>query len=505
MPKENTNKIIAFNSIVLIVRLGITSVCGLFTTRFALKALGVDDYGLFALLGSIIILIDVVNTIMVNTTTRFMTVAIGKEDKIEINKQFNVNLTIHAAIAILTLLSAFPIGYWYIEHHLNYSGDIHNAIIVFSFTVLGSIISFLGVPYDGLMRAKENYLASSIPKIIAAIIKLCIAISLVYFFSNKLSIFAFTISVLAAFPTFYYMLYSYNHYYDYTHINFCRDGVKYMEILKFSGWVGYGSAVTIVKNQGAAILINTFFSTAMNAAIGVASTLNGFIVSFAHNVSLPMLPQITKSYATGNKERCNELLCMTTKFSFLLILLISSPFLINANWVMSILFGSIPKYATYFTILLIIDNIVGSFNHGIQTLIFASGKIAAYQFISNTLRLLALLVAFCLLKNGASPFSLYYTYIACTSIIIVTNQIIIHSVLKYDNTILIKKSYIPSILVILFFLPYLFLHLSLYPLWTILIGMTYLSLIVYFVGMSKTERMYLWKLKAIIRKRNNNK
>ena len=505
MPKENTNKIIAFNSVVLYVRLGITAVCGLFTTRFALKALGADDFGLFALLGSIITLIDVVNTIMVSTTTRFLTVAIGKGNQDEINQQFNVNLTIHAVVALLTLLIAFPIGFWYIEHYLHYMGEIQNAYIVFSFTVIGSIITFIGVPYDGLMRAKENYLATSIPNVISSMIKLCIAIGLVYFFTHKLLIYALTISILTAFPTFYYIGYSYRHYTNYIHIHFCRDRLKYKDVLKFSGWVGYGTAATIVKSQGAAILINTFFSTAMNAAVGVANTVNGFIMTFAHNVSLPMLPQITKSYAVGNKERCDELLCMTTKFSFLLILLISSPFLIDANWVMQLLFGKLPQYATYFTILIIIDSLVNSFNHGIQTLIFASGKIAAYQFISNTLRLFALIVAYFILKSGASQFSLYYTYIVCTAIIIVTNQMIIHRVLNYDNMILIKKSYIPSLLVVLLFLPYLFLPLPLHPLWSILIGVAYLGMIVYLVGMSKKEKAYLRDFSTYIKRMKGTK
>ena len=492
--KEGTNSAIAFNSAVLYARLGITAICGLFTTRFALKALGFDDFGLFALLGSIITLIDVVNTIMVRTTTRFLTVAIGKGDQAEINRQFNVNLTIHITVALVTLLIAFPIGFWYIHSFLNYTGNVGNAHMVFSFTLVGSIITFIGVPYDGLMRAKENFLAISIPGIVAAIIKLFIAVVLVYFFTHKLFIYALGISILTAYPTLYYIWYCHRNYHNYTKINRCSDRSCYKEVIKFSGWVGYGTAAQIVKGQGAAILINTFFTTAMNAAIGVANTVNGFVMNFAQNASQPMLPQITKSYAAGNKERCNELLCMTTKFSFLLILLISSPFLIDAHWLMELLLGKLPEYAPYFAILIIIDNLVNSFNHGIETLIFASGKIAVYQFLSNTLRLLALVAAYFILKSGASQFSLYYTYISCTAIIIITNQIIINRVLNYDNMVLIKGSYIPSLSVVFLFLPYLFLSFPIHPSLSILIGVCYLCLIIYFVGLNNSEKKYLRKL-----------
>lgn len=492
--KENTNRIIAYNSAILYVQLAVSTICGFFTIRFVLRALGVDDYGLFALLGSIISMIDVVNTIMVKTTTRFLTVAIGKGNPSEINKQFNINLTIHAAIAVLTLLAAFPIGFWYIGKHLNYAGDIHNAYMVFTFSIIGSIITFIGVPYSGLLRAKENFLATVIPSIISSVVRLFIAIALVYVFSHKLFVYSLTTAFFTAFPTLYFIVYCHRKYPTFVKIKKSFDWPQYKSVLGFSGWIGYGTAATIAKSQGAAILINSFFTTAMNAALGVANTINSYITNFTQNMTLPMLPQITKSYATGNKKRCDELLCMTTKFSFLLMLFISSPFLIDATWSMELLLGRVPQYATYFTILIIIDHLVNTFNHGIETIIFASGKIALYQFVSNTLRLIALVVAYFVLKSGASQFSLYYTYIGCTTIIIILNQYIIHKVLNYDNRILIKNSYLYSILVVVLFVPYLFIPKPFHPAISIIIGMAYLSVIIYFCGLKKVERQYVLQL-----------
>ena len=494
MPAENTNKIIAYNSAILYLQLAIKTVCGFITIRFVLRALGVDDYGLFAVLGSIISMIDVVNTIMVKTTTRFLTVAIGKGELSEINKQFNINLTIHAAIAILTLLVAFPIGFWYINHHLNYAGDIHNAYMVFSFSIIGSIISFIGVPYSGLLRAKENFLATVIPSLISSITKLVIAIALVYVFSHKLFVYALTTAFFTAFPTMFYIIYCHRKYPGFTKIRKTFDWSQYKKVLSFSGWVGYGTVATIAKNQGAAILINTFYTTAMNAALGVANTINHYIMHFAQNLSLPMMPHIPKSYAAGNKQRCDELLCMTTKFSFLLMLFVSGPFLIDSTWSLELLIGKVPQYASYFTILIIIDNLINTFNHGIQTLIYASGKIALYQFVSNTLRIVALVVAYFILKSGASQFSLYYTYIGCTTIIIILNQFILHKVLNYDNRILIKNSYLYSILVVVLFIPYLFIPKPFHPAISIIIGMAYLSVIIYFCGLKKVERRYVGQL-----------
>ena len=127
----NENKRIVKNSLILYARLLIVSVCSLFTTRYALKALGVDDFGLFSVVGSIIVFMAIINTIMVSTSTRFITVALGRGDIEDANKQFNVNLIIHIAIAVATLLLALPLGELYIHKFINYGGDINNAIMVY--------------------------------------------------------------------------------------------------------------------------------------------------------------------------------------------------------------------------------------------------------------------------------------------------------------------------------------------------------------------------------------
>ena len=144
------------------------------------------------------------------------------------------------------------------------------------------------------------------------------------------------------------------------------------------GWSGYGTIACVIKSQGASVIINMFFTTAMNAALGIANTLNSLVMTFAQNVSQPMLPQITKSYACENMQRCDSLLIMTTKITYLLMLFVSTPFMIDAEWILSIWLKDVPPFASTFTLLLIIDSMLASFNSGISTLIMASGKIALY-------------------------------------------------------------------------------------------------------------------------------
>ena len=225
--KENTNKAIVYNSIILYFRLAITTICSLLTTRFALKALGVVDYGLFSILGGIISFIAVVNTIMAGTTRRFIAVAIGKQNIEEANEQFNVNLIIQVVAAIIVLLIAIPIGRWYIFNHINYDGSLNVAYYVFCFSVIGSVLSFAGVAYNGLLTAKENFFIFSLVDVVSHVLKMSIAILLVNYFENKLIIYATAMSVLTGGCAITYAIYCKKKYYEVTKLKLVKKWEKY--------------------------------------------------------------------------------------------------------------------------------------------------------------------------------------------------------------------------------------------------------------------------------------
>ena len=158
MIKENTNSTIAINSIILYVRLIIVALCGLLYTRYSLLALGVDDFGLFSVIACILSFASILNTIMIVTSNRYIAIAIGKGDNNEANISFNINLTIHIIIAILTIVIAIPIGYWYINNYVTYQGNLNSVKEIFNISIIASAISFIGVPYNGLLLARERFL-----------------------------------------------------------------------------------------------------------------------------------------------------------------------------------------------------------------------------------------------------------------------------------------------------------------------------------------------------------
>lgn len=486
--QENTNKAIAVNSIILYGRLFITMITGLFSTRFALQALGVVDYGLFSVVGSIISFIAIINTIMVSTSNRFLAVAIGRGDIKEINEQFNVNMLIHGVLAILVFILAIPIGHWYIENYLNYDGNIEAVYTVYDITIIGSAVSMFGIPYNGLLMAKERFLVFSLPDVISHILIMLTGYVLQFHFEDKLLVYTIARTFLVTYPTIVYIIYCRVKFPEIIRVALVKSKQKYREIFSFSVWVAYGAVAWVGKYQGAAILVNGFFSTVMNAAMGLANSVNGIMSHIAQNVSKPIAPQITKSFAAGDQARSEQLVSMSSRYSFLVMLLVASPFFVIPNYVLSLWLGNVPEYTVTFTILMIVDALINTLNAGTVDLVFATGRIKWYQLIVNTLSLLSLVVAYFVLKAGFAAYYLQVTYCVFSVVIMVVRQIVLNKIMKFNNRQLIITSFVPSLAVLFLFLPCCFIPIVLHPLIQFTLCFVYLTILVIYVGLRRSER-----------------
>ncbi len=489
--KENTPQAILLNSIILYVRLIVTAICGLFTTRFALQALGSDDFGLFAVVGGIISFIAILNTIMLSTSNRFIATAIGKNNPELINKTFNVNLIIHIAIAIITIVVLGPLGRLYILHYINYDGNIDNVLMVYYISLICSAFSFIGVPYNGLLLAKERFIVFCSADIIGAVLRMVVSFLLIYYFSDKLFIYALILGFTTGAPTILFYLYCHKIFPVYTKFRWITEKKIYKEIFSFSVWVGYGALATVGKTQGAALIINRFFNTLMNTAYGIANTVNGILLTFAHNVTKSIAPQITKSYAAGDINKSENLVVLSSKIAYFLMLLVSSPFIVAPEFIFTIWLGEVPQYVVIFTHLIIIDALIGSLNAGIPEMIFASGKIKSYQLIVNTIFIISIAAGYFTLLLGYPAYFIQIVYIAFSVIVLIVRQIILNKVVGFNNRKLLVESYVPSFIVTALFIIILILKDYVNPIMMICIALIYVSTLIFFVGFNKGERKTL--------------
>lgn len=484
----NNNKTIAVNSVILYCRLVLNTITSLLATRFALQALGVVDFGLFTVIGSVISFIAVFNTIMVSTSNRYIAVAIGRGNNDEVNEQFNVNLIIHVCIAIFTAIIALPVGEWYINNYLNFDGDLSLALIVYRITIIGSIVAFISVPFNGLLLAKEKFIVFCTTDVIVHLLKMLIPLVLIYHFDQKLFLYAAGISITTALPAFVYYFYCKYKYPEIISFRFVKDRRKYKEVLGFSFWVSYGAVANIGKTQGAAVIVNKFFDTVMNTALGISNSVQGLLTLFAQNITQPIAPQITKSYASGDMERCKKLMVASAKYSYMVMFIISVPFLVDLEFILKIWLHEVPPFAVLFCKLMIIDTLVFAFNSGVSTLVFASGKIKAYQLSINTLKLLSVVVGYYVLRAGYPAYSLLLAYIAFSGLSFIAGQIVINKTVKFSNWLLFSKAYIPCGLVTLLFIPYAIIHPINIPILSILVAVIYVGILEVIFCVNKEER-----------------
>lgn len=499
--QENTNKAIAINSLILYIRLAIVAICGLFYTRFSLQALGINDFGLFSVIASIISFASIINTIMIVTSNRFIAMAIGKNDYQGANAAFNVNLVTHIGIAFLTIILALPIGHWYIANHISYSGDLNTVRHVFDISIFATAISFIGVPYNGLLLARERFFVFCSTDVLASIFKLVSTYILIDHFEQKLLIYAVITAIMTAYPTFVFFIYCRSEFKDITRFKWVSDKTKYVETFRFSLAIGYGAIATIAKIQGGAIIINMFFSTAMNAGLAVANSVNSMLQLFANNAQKSISPQIVKSYASRNINRSVYLVCLASRITYLSMFLVSIPFLFVPELIFSIWLEDIPPYAISFTHFLIIDSLILCINAGITDFVNATGKIKAYQLIINTIITMSVIIGYCSIRNGMNPENLFYIYILFSVIVFVVRPFILVRISQFDIRRLIKESYIPVGLTTIFMmLP--FALKSIFGPWELLaFSYLYFIGICFFFGLTAHERnVILSKCKAYFRK-----
>jgi len=493
---DKNNKVIISNSIILFIRLIIVSLIGLFVTRLVLKNLGITDFGVFAVVGGVVSLMSFVNTVMLSVSNRFIAVELGKGTNKSINRIFNISFNIHLCIAVVIFIIGMPLGEWYIHYYLNIPPEkLIDAVWVLRFALLGSVISFVGVPYNGLLVAKEKFLLYSIVEVLVSIFKLITAYIIGFIVTQRLVTYTALMAFLTALPTIIYVIYIRKYDLELVSYKLYKKWVDYKEMFSFSIWVAYGAFASVGKAQGANLIINSFFGAALNAALGIASTVNGIIIIFASSAGRAISPQITKSYSAGNMKRTEDLVIASSKYTFLLLLMPALPIFLEIDYILNLWLLDVPKYTANFIRLMLLDALIGALNAGVPEAIFASGKIKWYQIIINTIFLFSLPISFFVLKQGANPEALLFVYIGISVFALITRQFLLYYIVHFNTKRLILNSYLPSILVLFSLFPFFFhSYIVIHSIFIMVIAVVYLILSIFIIGFNREEKREVVKV-----------
>ena len=437
---SSNNKRIAKNTILLYVRMLLSIVVTLYTSRVVLQTLGVDDFGTYGVVGGIVSMFASLNASMSGATSRFITFAIGKGDEYDVNKTFSSSLIIHICIALLIVLLCETVGLWFLENKLVIpEGRMDAARFVYQFSVLSMAVTVTQVPYNAAIISYERMNVYAYVELLNVILKLIIVYLLLIGDFDKLKLYALLVFAVSCTIAMIYRFYCIRHF-NTCRFKFILDKHKLMPMLGFSGWDLYGNLSVASRQQGTNMLINMFFGVAYNAAGSVAASVQGTLSSLSGNVIQAFRPQIIKSYAQGNLHRMEELMANAIKLTTLMFCMTAVPIFFEMDYIMHLWLGKVPVMAVEICRILLLYGYVCMISNVLCIGIHATGNIKWLSFITGTIYLLSLPINYVFFKLYPNdPMWAYYIsvimmlFVVCSNIVIFKKELPKYHIGRYLN------------------------------------------------------------------------
>jgi O-antigen/teichoic acid export membrane protein len=405
---KSANRVIK-NTGFLYGRLLITIFISLYSTRLILNALGAVDYGIFTLVGGVISMLSFINGAMIIATQRYLSISLGAGDMNKLKSVFSSSVILHLIIGFSIIILLEIAGLFLFNGALNIPADrIPTAKIIFHLMVISTFFTINAVPYDASINSHENMLFDALTGIFESVVKLGIAIWLIYSDFDKLILYGILMASLTILIRLIKSFYCYRKYEE------CRIKVRshidiklLKEMVSFAGWNLFGLFCSVLKNQGLAILLNLFFGIVINAAYGIANQVNSNIRAFSSNMIRAIMPQITKSEGSGDRSRMLRLSVFASKMSFFLLAFFSLPLVVEMPFVLKIWLKTVPENAVIFCQLILLLTMLYQITIGTMMAVTSVGDIRSFQIAVGALEIFNLPLAFALIKVGLPAYFVF--------------------------------------------------------------------------------------------------
>ena len=407
---STNNRRIAKNTFMLYMRMSLIMGVSLYTSRIVLAELGVDDYGVYTVVGGVVSMLSFLNSCMTTSTQRFLNIELGNPlfCPLKLKDIFSTSMTIHGLIAIVVLLLAETIGLWFLNAKLVIPQEsIFSANIVYQTSILVFCITIMQAPFNATIIAHEKMQIYATVSILEAILRLGVAFTLILVKTNKLAYYGTFLLTSQLLVTSTYIWLCKRKFEECT-FHFKYIPSQFKEMSKFAGWNMFGSIAWLVRGQGMGIILNIFFGPALNAAKGVADQVSTAVTTLNSNFQVALNPQITKHYASNQLYEMELLTYKGLKFSTFLLWAMAFPIILTVNYILTIWLEDIPNYSSIFIVLILFDCILGNlFGYPLMTSLAATGKIRSYQISVSLALLMILPTAFYAMKLGFPPETIF--------------------------------------------------------------------------------------------------
>lgn len=428
----SSNRQIAKNTMFLYLRMFLSIIVNLYTVKILWNVLGTDNYGIYTVVGGIVLMFEFLNNAMIASSQRFISFALGENDSDKLQKTFSMSLVVHSLLACLVVVLAETIGLWFLNHKMNIPVDRTIAANwVYQCSIATFILTIISVPYNACIIAFEHMKVYGYFGILNVLLKLGLVLLLSVLPFDPLITYSILVLCLSAFMRIIYAIYCKKHFKECKFKKY-KDHHLLKDMFAFAGWSFLGSMGFSVRDQGMNIILNLFFNVAVNAAKGVANHVGTVINGFASNFTMALNPQITKRYASGHISEMLHLLTNGCKFSLLLMSIIVIPLIFCANTILRLWLDEVAPYTVGFLQLVLLMSLVDCVVSPITTALQATGKIKKFQIVISIIMIANLPVSWICLKMDANPYIVMIVAIIASVIALIARIILLHEMVSFS-------------------------------------------------------------------------
>lgn len=439
---SSNNKRIAKNTLFLYVRMLFLMFISLYTSRVVLDKLGVEDFGIFNVVGGLAAMFTFFSSSLSNATQRFLNIELGQDNLNGAKNVFSQYFLFYCIIAIVVIVAAETIGLWFVWNKLVIPPDrVVAAVCVYQFTVLSLCITLIGIVFNSEIVVHENMRIYSYIGIFEGVAKLAVAFLISVSPFDRLIVYGLLLLITTLAVQGYYAYYGLKHYEE-CQIRFIWDRVLLKKTSSIVGWNMISTAVEAVNDSGVNVLLNIFFGPTVNAARAVSYQVSSAVNSFVVNFFTAVRPQLMKSYASGDRESLIKLFFNSTKFSFMLLWVLCLPIFFSIDTILHMWLTEVPEYTNTFTLWILAYSLVIVFNNPVWPIVLAIGDLKRYVPYESCVSLMIFPLSYVALRSGCSPvivFVIMFGVKCCYVVVVLTiiNRYIHFSGYKYLRNVIL--------------------------------------------------------------------
>ena len=495
------NKRIAKNTFFLYIRTFVILLISLYTSRMVLKSLGVEDYGTYNVVGGFVAMFSLLSGALSNAISRYITFELGRDDKERLKVVFSTSVTVQIILALIVIVAAELFGIWFLNVKMSIpEGRMVAANWVFQCSLLTFAINLISIPYNAAIIAHERMNAFAYISILEAVLKFGVVLLLFVIGFDRLIVYAVLLTLVAVLIRLIYGIYC-KHHFEECSYHFTFDKGLIREMTSLAGWNMLGSSGSILNSHGVNLLMNMFFGVTVNAARGLAVQVNGAVTQFVNSFTTAVNPQITKSYAKGEKDYLFKLVMMSSKYSFFLTLLLAAPIIAETPFILKIWLKDVPDYTVLFVRLTLVISLIASLSSSLYTLALSTGNIKKYQIVVGSLSLSCFFITYVFYKLHFPVEAAYYVNIGVQLVILFARLLILSKQTGISKREYLISVLVPSLLVTIVLTAFLVMILKCVPdnsfmniLLVLLLCEIIAVVLIVTVGLNKHEREYFLSL-----------